>query len=64
VAGVRGLELGNVALQNAGPNYLVFQNISYQRLFADAGKRPMQIAPCESDICEFESSHPSHGVRE
>jgi hypothetical protein len=23
----------------------------------------MQIAPGRSDICEFESSHPSHGVR-
>jgi hypothetical protein len=27
------------------------------------GKRPMQIAPGRSDIWEFESSHPSHGVR-
>jgi hypothetical protein len=52
VAGVRGLELRNVALQNAGPNSLVFQNIFV----------PMQIAPGRSDICEFESSHPSHAV--
>jgi hypothetical protein len=33
VAGVRGLELENVALQNARPNYLVFQNISVPETF-------------------------------
>jgi hypothetical protein len=38
VAGVRGLELGNVALRNAGPNSLVSQNISYQSFFAGSAK--------------------------
>ena len=35
VAGVRGLELRNVALQNAGPNSLVFQNILVPETFRE-----------------------------
>jgi hypothetical protein len=35
VAGVRGLELGNVALQGAGPNSLVFQNIFVPESFGE-----------------------------
>ena len=30
---IQGLELGNVALQNARPNYLVLQNISVPETF-------------------------------
>src|SRR6266478_4978171 len=33
------------------------------RSFADAEKGPMQIAPGQSDISEFESYMPSHAVR-
>ena len=35
VAGVRGLELRNVALQNAGPDSLVFQNILVPETFRE-----------------------------
>jgi hypothetical protein len=45
VAGVGGLELRNVALQNAGPNSLVFQNIFVPETFRGRRERPMQIAP-------------------
>src|SRR5260370_10592890 len=40
----------------------VYRAFSYQRLFADAEKGPMQIALGQSDICEFESYMPSHAV--
>jgi hypothetical protein len=51
VAGVRGLELGNVALQNAGQNSLVFQNIFVSWLRNHIGgvipSRPTrQARPC------------------
>jgi hypothetical protein len=45
VAGVVGLELGNVFFCNLGRTPWVYRAFSYQRLFADAGKRPIQIAP-------------------
>src|SRR6059058_2325858 len=40
---------------NLGRTPWVYRAFSYQRLFADAEKGPMQIAPGQSDICEFES---------
>src|SRR5260370_26933816 len=48
---------------NLGRTPWVYRAFSYQRLFADAEKGPMQIAPGQSDICEFESYMPSHAVR-
>ena len=39
VAGVRGLELGNVAFRNAGPNCLVFQNIFVLETFRENCER-------------------------
>src|SRR5260370_34168017 len=47
---------------NLGRAPWVYRAFSYQRLFADAEKGPMQIAPGQSDICEFESYMPSHAV--
>jgi hypothetical protein len=41
VAGVRGLELGNVALRRAGPNSLVSQNIFVPETFS----RELLVAP-------------------
>ena len=58
VAGVRGLELRNVALQNAGPDSLVFQNIFGTR---DFSRRPIQIAPVKAT---FASSSPSTSATE
>src|SRR6266436_4179767 len=48
---------------NLGRTPWVYRAFSYQRLFADAEKGPMQIALGQSDICEFESYMPSHAVR-
>src|SRR5260370_39533969 len=48
---------------NLGRPPWVYRAFSYQRLFADAEKGPMQIALGQSDICEFESYMPSHAVR-
>src|SRR5260221_1135778 len=45
---------------NLGRTPWVYRAFSYQRLFADAEKGPMQIALGQSDICEFESYMPSH----
>src|SRR5260221_14313948 len=47
---------------NLGRTPWVYRAFSYQRLFADAEKGPMQIALGQSDICEFESYMPSHAV--
>jgi hypothetical protein len=55
VAGVRGLELGNVALQNASPT----KSLGCQNVLEKQGVRPRFQ---KTDISEFESSHPSHGV--
>src|SRR6266404_9471976 len=48
---------------NLGRTPWFYRAFSYQRLFADAEKGPMQIALGQSDICEFESYMPSHAVR-
>src|SRR5258707_9883007 len=48
---------------NLGRTPWVYRAFSYQSLFADAEKGPMQIALGQSDICEFESYMPSHAVR-
>jgi len=48
---------------NLGRTPWVYRAFSYQRLFADAEKGPMQIALGQSDICEFESYMPGHAVR-
>jgi hypothetical protein len=45
VAGVRGLELGNVPLQKTWPNSLVFRIFSYQRLFALPREKSL-VAKC------------------
>src|SRR6266481_195307 len=47
---------------NLGRTPWVYRAFSYQRLFADAEKGPMQIALGQSDICEFESYMASHAV--
>jgi hypothetical protein len=47
---------------NLGRTPWVYRAFLYQRLFADAEKGPMQIAPGQSDICEFESYMPSQAV--
>src|SRR5580704_12160658 len=52
VAGVRGLELRNVALQNAGPKLLGFPEYFGTR---DFSRRPIQIAPVKAT---FASSSP------
>jgi hypothetical protein len=52
MAGVRGLELGNVVLRHAGPNSLLSQNNFVPETF-----------PLQNDICEFESSHPVSELR-
>jgi hypothetical protein len=43
---------------NLGRTPWVYRAFSYQRLFADAEKGPMQIAPGQSDICEYGLRHP------
>jgi hypothetical protein len=55
LAGVRGLELGNVALQNASPT----KSLGCQNVMEKQGVQPRFQ---KTDISEFESSHPSHGV--
>src|SRR5260370_18146939 len=48
---------------NLGRTPWVYRAFSYQRLFADAEKGPMQIALGQSDISEFESYMASPAVR-
>ena len=58
VAGVRGLELRNVALQNAGPNSLVFQNILVPETFREDRFRLRRL----KRHLQFESFHLSHTI--
>ena len=63
MAGVRGLELRNVALQNAGPNSLVFQSIFVAETFRGWREETDADRAGLKRHLPVRSPHPSHGVQ-